>query len=661
MLPTPPLKRRRLESVMARYSENSIAQMQNCERDQKIEKQRTGAQKRAFALALAPARHCFRALDAPNKDDGGQAVTFTVAKIPELLQYIASKCPDVRADLERASSPIQVVLSWDETTAGNVLATAARMKATIFYITFKHWQRVHESQHAWIPVGAISHEQAEQIPGGMSLVHKLFLENWLEQRLDQGIWLSPTTKIYLQLTLFVADADAQRAALAGKGSAGLKCCAFCRNCLAKNSTGAAVDTTNFRTIAEANVNWFTPNTQEQLQKYIRKALIRWPEMTKKDKDIIERCLGFNVSPNTVWTSDMCCTALPLSRYMNDSMHCYFANGIAAVEINLLVQEVTRSTGKTIGDIKQAVLQAGWKRPGQLLREGQTKCWTGRLFVASFFLGQIYKGSAKQTRALLPLLLWLAESVWSKIESLRPMVDSFMKLCQCVKCLQKIASSHDWDELERVQEAHQLAFSRTYPEEMRPKHHHRLHLPQQYRAADFVATCWGTESKHRCYKSIYARNLQQFLTERNGGVEFSERLLPRLLLRSAELCKNMTLQPRTFQLEKLFDEAEVNRLAAGLEGCRVGARCRTALLQLQEGDLLLHGKKNTEAGVCHFFIDQANELFIYATVYSLVQHTAAMRRFERTTNKKMLKWTNLVTPAVCSWWRSTNQNDIFCMP
>ena len=518
-------------------------------------------------------------------------MTFTVAKIPELLQYIARKCPDVRADLERASSPIQVVLSWDETTAGNVLATAARMKATIFYITFKHWQRVHESQHAWIPVGAISHEQAEQIPGGMTLVHKLFLENWLEQRLDQGIWLSPSTKIYLQLTLFVADADAQRAALAGKGSAGLKCCAFCRNCLAKNSTGAAVDTTNFRTIAEANVNWFTPNTQEQLQNYIREALIRWPEMTKKDKDIIERCLGFNVSPNTVWTSDMCCTALPLSRYMNDSMHCYFANGIAAVEINLLVQEVTRSTGKTIGDIKQAVLQAGWKRPGQLLREGQTKCWTGRLFIAAFFLGQIYKGSAKQTRALLPLLLWLAESVWSKIESLRPMVDSFMKLCQCVTCLRKIASSNDWDELERVQEAHQLAFSRTYPEEIRPKHHHRLHLPQQYRAADFVATCWGTESKHRCYKSIYARNLQQFLTERNGGVEFSERLLPRLLLRSAELCQNMTLQPRTFQLEKLFDEAEVNRLAAGLEGCRVGARCRVALLQLQEGDLLLHGKKN----------------------------------------------------------------------
>ena len=213
----------------------------------------------------------------------------------------------------------------------------------------------------------------------------------------------------------------------------------------------------------------------------------------------------------------------------------------------------------------------------------------------------------------------------------------------------------------MQEAHQLAFIRSYPEEIRPKHHHRLHLPQQYRAADFVATCWGTESKHRCYKSIYARNLQQFLTERNGGVEFSERLLPRLLLRSAELCKNMTFQPGTFQLEGLFDEAEVNRLAAGLEGCRVGARCHMALLQLQEGDLLLHGKKSTEAGVCHFFIDQANELFIYATVYSLVQHTAAMRRFERTTNKKMLKWTNLVTPAVCSWWRSTNQNDIFCMP
>lgn len=170
----------------------------------------------------------------------------------------------------------------------------------------------------------------------------------------------------------------------------------------------------------------------------------------------------------------------------------------------------------------------------------------------------------------------------------------------------------------------------------------LELPAQFWKLSFGSSIlelqllfwsWQLQNGASWSPRVYARNLQQFLTERNGGVEFSERLLPRLLLRSAELCKNMTFQPGTFQLERLFDEAEVNRLAAGLEGCRVGARCRTALLQLQEGDLLPHGKKSTEAGVCHFFIDQANELFTYATVYSLVQHTAAMRRFECTTKKK----------------------------
>jgi hypothetical protein len=90
-------------------------------------------------------------------------------------------------------------------------------------------------------VAAISHEQAEQVAGGMSKVHQLFVENFVEQRLDQGVWITPTTKISLELALFVADQDAQRAALAAKGSAGLKCCAFCQNCLAKNAAGAAVD------------------------------------------------------------------------------------------------------------------------------------------------------------------------------------------------------------------------------------------------------------------------------------------------------------------------------------------------------------------------------------------------------------------------------------
>ena len=64
MLPTfqPAAKRRRLESAMARYSENSIAQIENIAAGTDIKAQKSGWQKRAFAIALAPARHCFQAL-----------------------------------------------------------------------------------------------------------------------------------------------------------------------------------------------------------------------------------------------------------------------------------------------------------------------------------------------------------------------------------------------------------------------------------------------------------------------------------------------------------------------------------------------------------------------------------------------------------------------
>jgi hypothetical protein len=136
---------------MARYSENSIAQIQNIADGKDIKDQRSGWQKRAFAIALAPARHCFHALEAPNKDGLEQPVRFAVARMDPLLKYIAGKCPGFRADLEQAPSPIQVVLSWDEITAGNVLATQARMKATIFYINDHKKKNHHTCRNVLMP------------------------------------------------------------------------------------------------------------------------------------------------------------------------------------------------------------------------------------------------------------------------------------------------------------------------------------------------------------------------------------------------------------------------------------------------------------------------------------------------------------------------------
>ena len=93
-------------------------------------------------------------------------------------------------------------------------------------------------------------------------------------------------------------------------------------------------------------------------------------MTNKDAEMTARCLGYRVEDKGVWFSPVCAAFLPLEKYVNDSMHVYFANGIACLELNLLATAVQQHTGKTTKDLLHAVLAAGWQRNGMAQRNGE---------------------------------------------------------------------------------------------------------------------------------------------------------------------------------------------------------------------------------------------------------------------------------------------------
>lgn len=91
--------------------------------------------------------------------------------------------------------------------------------------------------------------------------------------------------------------------------------------------------------------------------------------------------------------------------------------------------------------------------------------------------------------------------------------------------------------------------------------------------NFVPTLWGMEAKHRDYKSVFAKNMQQWLQDRDGGVDFSQRLLPRLLLRHAELLNEKPIGINGWILDKEFSPEDVER-ETGLQNCGgVFARAR----------------------------------------------------------------------------------------
>ena len=384
--------------------------------------------------------------------------------------------------------------------------------------------------------------------------------------------------------------------------------------------------------------------------------------TKGEHELRERMLGYNISPYGMWNSDACLAVLPLEKFVNDSMHAYFANGIVGSEIDLLLQKIKEISGTTISQIREAVVSAAWERHSCHVRHGENRYWVKRLWTENFFGSGMYKGSAKQTLAIASLIRWMCDLVWSRNPALQEHARCFLLLCKCIDSIRSVAQTHRFDELDVVQRAHHVAFAATYPDFIRPKHHHRLHLPAQYATLHVVPTCWGTESKHRDYKGIFAKNMQQWLQERMGGLDFSIRLLPRLLLRHSELLEDRPMSHRGWVLEAAFSTADVQR-ETDLEDCVLAPKCRIGLLELQEKDILLWltPANHYVAGIIHFFVDN-KELFVYLTICNMIRQTESLITFEKSNERKMVKWKTMSYPRTCSWWKQSKDGcHIFCLP
>ena len=167
-------------------------------------------------------------------------------------------------------------------------------------------------------------------------------------------------------------------------------------------------------------------------------------------------------------------------------------------------------------------------------------------------------------------------------------------------------------------------NRFIPVCMRPKHHHRLHLGDHYRKQHVPINCWGIEQSHQNFKSTYAENLYQLLTS-NHRQAYSQHLMPRLLLRAIQLCREHPFQSEDFVLTSAFTEAEV-QAATGLRDAEISRSCSLRLNSLQENSVIVWGKTYESAGVCRFFARRDNRVFVYLSLLELSKLGESYRCF-----------------------------------
>ena len=649
--------------LQARSGRNSTGQASQATED--LEPRRptrpSGAFKRKVAVTRAPFARVFRVLHVPAIE--GEDTAFAFADMRQLLPVVSRRCPCLREVLARAASrreTLRVVPSQDECTAGNVLATEARQRVVFLYLTFQQYEDALVSPHAWVAISCVTHEQAQRTRGGMGAITATWMDEWSRQQLDTAFQVDGLV-VRLALSNFVADFEAMRESYAAMGSSGIRPCFLCENIVMKASGAPEVDP-QYCWISEADVSRFRPMLDSEVAALMDRQLQRLPELSAAALQLRERCLGFHITPDSIWSAPSRRSLLRLEIAMNDQMHCYFAQGIASQELQLYLTAVRETTGITMKNIADCVVEGNWLRPGHSRSHGESKHWQRRLFRDSLWRSGMFKGSASQCITLIPLVRWLTLAMgWNRLASIRPQYESFKHLCRCVDALKAGSRNGTWQDLGSAQEQHQKAFMRAYEGHERPKHHHRMHLPEQYQRQGLVLSCWATEAKHKMYKGDLARCVQHFIQEADGGRLLSVRLLPQLLLRhcSSAAENRLLLYGKHELLQELSAKKESLASACDVHHGTVAKRLRVGMLDVRKDDIIMHGPDWTRAALCHFFYrNVTGSLCLGATPLRLTWQDESQTVFGLATPTALSR-ESLEMPRLPAW-HHRNATEVVCI-
>ena len=200
---------RDVATAMARYSERSIGKIKHLLSGKASQKHMSGAFKRKLQTALAPYRGCYKEVSIVETGTGKKQVTFYMADVRRLLSLYVQECPSFHTLLKSLPTrSLGVILAHDEATAGNVLNPLQRMKTLLVYFTLKPLSPYFESARAWMPLAAITHEQLQTCPGGISAVTARIVEEWLDQNLTGDVTVAgDMAAMSLTIVGFVSDME----------------------------------------------------------------------------------------------------------------------------------------------------------------------------------------------------------------------------------------------------------------------------------------------------------------------------------------------------------------------------------------------------------------------------------------------------------------------
>ena len=272
-----------------------------------------------------------------------------------------------------------------------------------------------------------------------------------------------------------------------KGSAALKPCLFCANVCKKDSLP---ESSSFFEIDSADWEEFIP-IEDKHWKYAVERLNAC--RTKKEQLQMEQTFGLNKEAHGLMWDEEARWSLSPTLAFNDALHCYFCNGVASCELHAYM-ESSEERGWGREKYLDAAIKDKWiyQNKSQVCSESKVR----RIFHEKMFDGDLYKGEAHDTKALVSLLAYYATRLRDALENFALICDSFLTLKQC--CTEMSLANRGLSPLQTEEEVcawrqaqimHQEICVRAHGKQIiRPKHHHRLHLPSHALQLGCVPDC-----------------------------------------------------------------------------------------------------------------------------------------------------------------------------
>ena len=536
----PSKRQRRLDSDVLRQllgtgvSENSILQVVNKLRDQTPIPSSTF--KRQVHAVLTAEASLFRTHHLPSNDEGN--VPVVIADIPSLVSYFSvneryqrlltlaldASCNDV----------LEAILYHDDIQGGNILAPSLGKKATLCYMSFMSVPKKYLlSPFAWLPVGLLTHFDLQRIDGGLSAYTSLICKQFLTTSCEKGFSLRGLhgRGCKVKLSWFTADYDAIRTTFLSRGSAGLRPCLNCANVVRKD---AQLNDDMFQEISFATLDKCIPIRDAEFFKQCDRLqdLVK-AGRTKKDIESLAFRLGIHYNKHgLLWNKDVR-PFLPPSKVIPDTLHSYMANGIASQEIMLVWGQAT-ALGLDTNAIFEVLNVLQLHRASV---DHRTLNWQKNLFSEKKMKGDLYGGPGWECELMVPLLFFLCSRLLHAFEGISQALVSLDLLRLCCREVRLHLRFHmSKTKLLDLQQRHHKAFLEAHsPESFRPKHDHRLHIPQRP-----ILSVAAMETKHREFKRNLCDRLQSMVHQTESNV--AKAALPRMVLAHVQTMDSVAAFP-----------------------------------------------------------------------------------------------------------------------